>query len=149
MNEHLRRQMLLYALSSDQAGECFNALQKWKQAMCDNGHGDIHVLVDHIEKIGKDIVPAGYCSPEELQKQLEAAAHEAMQKGREIERLSRGQSATNWHDVFVHCRDHRPLHAGNETQMIHDWCFRTEHTNLEPPPKVEAWVKKILMRPRI
>jgi hypothetical protein len=87
-------------------------------------------------------------SQDELDQRLQAASREAMQKGREIERLSRGQSATNWHEVFVECRDHRALYPGNETEMVNDWCFKTQHTNLEPPPRVESWVQKILMRRR-
>jgi hypothetical protein len=143
------RTYLLMALTSDQAGETHTAIQKAKAEMAKNGHGDIHAIAEHIENIGKEIVPVGYVSQDELDQRLQAASREAMQKGREIERLSRGQTAINWYEVFLECRDHRQLYPGNETDMVNKWVGITQFDPEEPPDKVRSWVSKILRRPRI
>jgi hypothetical protein len=150
------RQILLTALSSDHPGEVYAAVQKAKAEMAKNGHGDIHVIAEHIEGIGKEIVPDGYCSPEELQRRVEVAAAEAMQRGRELERLSKGQSPVNWYDVALECLGHRQLQqfVGHDGTMKYEREFvekivRMTELGYEPSPKEANWLRRIHARRRV
>src|SRR5215472_13035531 len=96
------------AMSSTHEAESITAFQKWKDEIAKSGI-DIHDLAEHMENVGKQIVPNGYYSQAELNKRLEAATREAVQRGRELERLSRGQTAVDWHAVCVECLKHRRL----------------------------------------
>jgi hypothetical protein len=145
------------ALTSDQAGETHNAIQMAKKEMAKNGHADVHAIAEHVENIGKEVAPVGYVSQDELDQRLQAAASEAMQKGREIERLSRGQAAVNWQDKLIECRDHRDLtpfvarngEVKDPREFIEQMLRRSEFPSWEPTPGQERWILNIYGQRRI
>jgi hypothetical protein len=142
------RKLFLLALSSNSEHEVFAALQKAKAEMLSSGH-DIHDIADHLETIGRQMVPTGYASPEEVDRVREEAVQEGFQRGRETERLSEGRSATDWEEVALECRDHRILYLGKETEFVNDMVERARFSFFEPSPKQREWLTKILRRPRV
>jgi len=144
----LTRKLFLQALSSTSEHEAFTALQKAKAVMSRAGH-DIHDIADHLESIGRQVIPVGYASPEEVDRVREEATQEGFQRGRETERRSEGRSAIDWEEVALECRDHRILHAGSETQFVNDMVDRARFGFFEPSPKQRAWLEKILRRPKV
>jgi hypothetical protein len=151
------RQFTLTYLSTEDPGECFNAVQFAKRELARNGHDDIYQIMEHIESIGREVVPVGYVSPEEFDRRLQAAASDAMQKGREIERLSRGQAAVNWQDKLIECRDHRDLtpfvarsgEVKDPREFIEQMLRRSEFPSWEPTPGQERWILNIYGQRRI
>jgi hypothetical protein len=143
------QKLLVKALLSEHADECFTALQMAKRAMANKGHGDMHVLARHIENIGRQIIPTGYASPQEVDRVREEATQEGFQRGRETERLSEGRTATDWHEIAVACRNHRTLKGDHEKQFVDDMVARTQFSFFEPTVKQAKWLANIFTRAKV